>query len=264
VLRGASTYVYDGNWKMAAENGADGYHVSSVHWNYVATVSRRATQESTNDTGVLDVGKWGRGGGSFWSYPHGHLCLWTWAANPESRPHWDNRADYQRRFGDARGDFMVRGARNLCIYPNLYLMDQMSTQIRHSRPISVDKTEVTIYCVAPKGESPESRALRIRQYEDFFNATGMATPDDLEEFRACQMSYRATAARWNDLSRGVTHQITGPDEVARELGMSGIISSGVRNEDEGHLSNQHRYWLDCMRVARRRAVEYTDAAGGQQ
>ena len=27
VLRGASTYTYDGNWKLQAENGADGYHV---------------------------------------------------------------------------------------------------------------------------------------------------------------------------------------------------------------------------------------------
>ena len=30
----------------------------------------------------------------------------------------------------------------------------------------------------------------------------MATPDDLEEFRACQMSYMGRAARWNDMSRG--------------------------------------------------------------
>ena len=68
-------------------------------------------------------------------------------------------------------------------------MDQFSSQIRTYRPIAVDKTEVTIYCIAPKGEGPEARARRIRQYEDFFNASGMATPDDLEEFRACQMSY---------------------------------------------------------------------------
>ena len=29
VLRGSSTYTYDGNWKVQAENGADGYHVSA-------------------------------------------------------------------------------------------------------------------------------------------------------------------------------------------------------------------------------------------
>ncbi len=34
VLRGNSSYIYDGNWKMQMENGCDGYHVSSVHWNY--------------------------------------------------------------------------------------------------------------------------------------------------------------------------------------------------------------------------------------
>jgi benzoate/toluate 1,2-dioxygenase alpha subunit len=32
VLRGSSSYTYDGNWKLQAENGADGYHVSSLHW----------------------------------------------------------------------------------------------------------------------------------------------------------------------------------------------------------------------------------------
>ena len=37
-------------------------------------------------------------------------------------------------FGDAKGDFMVTGSRNLCLYPNVYLMDQFSTQIRHFRP----------------------------------------------------------------------------------------------------------------------------------
>jgi benzoate/toluate 1,2-dioxygenase subunit alpha len=66
-------------------------------------------------------------------------------------------------------------------------MDQFSSQIRHYRPLAVDETEVTIYCIAPKGESVEARSRRIRQYEDFFNASGMATPDDLEEFRACQI-----------------------------------------------------------------------------
>ncbi|SQC40969.1 2-chlorobenzoate 1,2-dioxygenase, alpha subunit [Klebsiella pneumoniae] len=57
--------------------------------------------------------------------------------------------------------------------PNVYLMDQFSTQIRVIRPIAVDKTEVTIWCFAPKGESDQARALRIRQYEDFFNVSGM-------------------------------------------------------------------------------------------
>ena len=244
VLRGASTYTYDGNWKVQAENGADGYHVTATHWNYAATTSRRNTGDSGNTTKTLDAGQWGKSGGGYWSYPNGHLCLWTWAGNPQDRPLWDRMDALKEQFGEAKGDFMVRGSRNLCLYPNVYLMDQFSTQIRHFRPISVDKTEVTIYCIAPKGESKENRAWRIRQYEDFFNASGMATPDDLEEFRSCQKTFLATAAQWNDMSRGAEHWLTGPDEVATVLGMTGVVSSGVKNEDEGLYPVQHKYWQE--------------------
>lgn len=143
---------------------------------------------------------------------------------------------------------MIGVFRNLCIYPNVFLMDQMSTQIRVFRPVAVNKTEVTIYCVAPKGESPEARARRIRQYEDFFNASGMATPDDLEEFRSCQIAYQARDLVWNDLSRGAKHRIEGQDEEAREMGIR-PLSSGMRVEDEGLFVDQHTDWLHRMNAA---------------
>ncbi len=266
VLRGSSTYTFDGNWKVQAENGADGYHVTATHWNYAATTSRRNTGESKNTTKTVDAGSWGKSGGGYWSYPNGHLCLWTWAGNPADRPLWDQMDRLKEEFGDAKGEFMVKGSRNLCLYPNVYLMDQFSTQIRHFRPIAPDKTEVTIYCIAPKGESDEARAWRIRQYEDFFNASGMATPDDLEEFRSCQLTFRATAAPWNDMSRGAKHWITGPDEVATSLGMEGVISAGAANEDEGLYPVQHGHWLEVMRqaLAQEESQRATTSAAGDQ
>ena len=91
---------------------------------------------------------------------------------------------------------MVKGSRNLCLYPNVYLMDQFSTQIRHFRPIAPDRTEVTIYCIAPKGESAQARAHRIRQYEDFFNASGMATPDDTVSYENCQRGFASRVEPW--------------------------------------------------------------------
>lgn len=206
----------------------------------------------------MDAGRWVQSGGGYWSFPHGHLCLWTWAANPEDRPLYSQIEQLKQQFGDAKGGFMVRGSRNLCLYPNVYLMDQFSTQIRHLRPIAPNTTEVTIYCIAPKGESPEARAHRIRQYEDFFNASGMATPDDLEEFRSCQFAFRATAARWNDMSRGAEHWIDGPDEIALSLGMSGVLSSGTKTEDEGLYPIQHRYWLETMRKVVTAEQEHAD------
>ena len=127
-------------------------------------------------------------------------------------------------------------------------MDQFSSQIRIVRPVAVDKTEVTIYCIAPKGESQESRTRRLRQYEDFFNATGMATPDDLEEFRSCQSGYGARAVKWNDMSRGATHWIKGPDATADLIGLKPDLSC-VKTEDEGLYIGQHEYWLDTMKKA---------------
>ena len=248
VVRGGSSYVYDGNWKLQTENGADGYHVSAVHWNYAATTSRRKEAEQPDNIRAMSAGSWAKQGGGFYSFEHGHLLLWTNWANPEDRPNWDRREELAARYGQARADWMVQRSRNLCLYPNVYLMDQFSSQIRHYRPLSVDKTEVTIYCIAPKGEAPAARAHRIRQYEDFFNASGMATPDDLEEFRACQMSYLAHAARWNDMSRGATHWISGADEAARAIGLAPLMS-GVRTEDEGLFVVQHKYWQQAMRQA---------------
>ena len=250
VLRGASTYTFDGNWKLQAENGADGYHVSAVHWNYAATTNRRKDENETRPDNIraMDAGKWGKQGGGFYAFEHGHLLLWTEWANPQDRPNFPRREEYAQRFGSATADWMIGRSRNLCLYPNVYLMDQFGSQIRVLRPISVDKTEVTIYCIAPKGEADQARAQRIRQYEDFFNVSGMATPDDLEEFRACQQGYMGSALEWNDMCRGASHWITGADAAAREIGLQPIMS-GVKTEDEGLYTIQHRYWLETMQRA---------------
>jgi benzoate/toluate 1,2-dioxygenase subunit alpha len=248
VVRGSSTYVYDGNWKLQTENGADGYHVTATHWNYAATTARRKELEKGDSVRAMSAGGWAKQGGGFYSFENGHLLLWTNWQNPEDRPNWERRDELIQHFGQERADWMVHRSRNLCLYPNVYLMDQFSSQIRHYRPIAVDKTEVTIYCIAPRGEDPAQRAHRIRQYEDFFNASGMATPDDLEEFRACQFSYQASAARWNDMCRGAEHWIEGPDDGADAIGLKPVLS-GRKTEDEGLFVVQHKHWQDTMRTA---------------
>lgn len=244
VLRGNSSYVYDGNWKLQMENGADGYHVSAVHWNYAATMSRR--DYAAQGTRAVDANGWSRSVGGVYGFAHGHMLLWTQMLNPEVRPIWQQRQALAERVGAERASIMLGQTRNLCVYPNVYLMDQFSTQIRVTRPLAVDRTEITIYCFAPKGESPELRALRIRQYEDFFNVSGMGTPDDLEEFRACQIGYQGIAAEWNDLSRGAQRWIDGADDNAQAMGMRPLLSSG-RSEDEGLFVRQHAYWAQTLR-----------------
>ncbi|MDY6929748.1 MAG: benzoate 1,2-dioxygenase large subunit [Pseudomonadota bacterium] len=251
VLRGSSTYIYDGNWKLQAENGADGYHASATHWNYVATVARRKAGMTADDVKAMDLSTFNKQKGGFYAFEHGHILLWMDWPNPEDRPLYECRNELVEKFGAHRADWMIGKLRNLCLYPNVFLMDQMSSQIRHFRPISVDKTEVTIYCFAPKGENSEARAHRIRQYEDFFNASGMATPDDLEEFRACQQGFKGMKLPWNDLSRGATHWIAGQDEEAKIIDLHPIMS-GKKTEDEGLFIVQHHYWQQMIAEAARK------------
>jgi len=243
VLRGSSSYVFDGNWKLQMENGADGYHVAAVHWNYAATMGRRNYEAEGVRT--VDAQGWSKSTGGVYSFENGHILLWTNLLNPEVRPIHTHREELEQRVGKERAGFIVGQTRNLGIYPNVYLMDQFSTQIRVVRPLNVNQTEVTIWCFAPKGESAAERTLRIRQYEDFFNVSGMGTPDDLEEFRACQLAYQGADDQWNDLSRGAVHWIEGPDDNAKAVGLEPLLS-GTRSEDEGIFVRQHEYWAQAL------------------
>ena len=242
VLRGTSTYTYEGNWKLTAENGADGYHVGTVHWNYLSTMGQRNYEKG--GTEAVDAKSWSNEGG-FYGFEHGHMMLWTQLTNPQVRPVFNQLARLQEKVGDARADAIVNTTKNLCVYPNVYLMDQFSTQIRVLRPIAVNKTEITIYCWAPKNEPAADRAKRLRQYEDFFNVSGMGTPDDLEEFRACQQGYEASGLKWNDMSRGAAHWIEGPDAGADTIGLKPLLS-GTKPEDEGLYVTHHQHWVNEM------------------
>ncbi len=73
----------------------------------------------------------------------------------------------------------------------------------------------------------------------------MATPDDLEEFRACQQGFAGRAMEWNDMSRGAKHWIEGADDGARSIDLQPMMS-GARTEDEGLFVLQHHYWQQQM------------------
>ena len=91
VLRGSGAYTFDANWKLQAENGADGYHVTAVHWNYAATQGRRTTDGKVDTIKAMSAGGWARKGGGSYSFKNGHMLLWTNWANPEDRPLWHKR-----------------------------------------------------------------------------------------------------------------------------------------------------------------------------
>lgn len=248
VLPGATRYRYRGNWKLQVENGLDGYHIGTVHANYFMTVARRVDGTSKNETRAFDFGRWNQLEGGSFSFDNGHCVLWNDYANFQDRPNFEILEWLQRERGEERATWMNGRIRNLELFPNVFLMDQTSTQIRIIRPISVDETEVTTYCIAPVGESDRARALRIRQYEDFFNASGMATPDDLTEFNNCQVGFGGGAGRANDMSRGATRWVRGVSSHGDALGVDAIMS-GTAVADEGLYVAIHDEWVSRMHTA---------------
>lgn len=248
VLRGVTRYTYKGNWKLQAENGLDGYHVGSTHANYVMTVVRRVVGDSSNDTKTFDFTQVGNANGGFFAFDHGHAVLWVDYANYRDRPNFELLPTITEQHGEERAKWMTERLRNLLLFPNLFVMDQTSTQLRIIRPISVDETEVTTYCIAPVGESPKARALRIRQYEDFFNASGMATPDDLSEFSNCQIGFGRGGGRYNDMSRGATRWVPGAGKYGAAMNVDAVLS-GQAPADEGLYVTIHEDWAARMKAA---------------
>ncbi|MDX3908579.1 MAG: Rieske 2Fe-2S domain-containing protein [Sphingobium sp.] len=246
VIPGPQVYTFDGNWKLQAENGVDGYHVGSIHSNYILTTNNRQRIAAGNDVvSAVDVSGFNKLAGGYYAFENGHVVLWNELPNPQVRPAHASHEKFEARFGADRAHWMTHTWRNLFIFPNLLLMDQMSSQIRTFRPLAVDKTEVKAFGFVPHDEAAHLLPVRIRQYEDFFNASGLATPDDLAAFNATQAGFAARHAEWSDVSRGWAHMRQGGDERAEKLGCAPQYY-GTHLQDEGIFLNQHRYWRKMM------------------
>ena len=253
VIPGRSTYTFDGNWKLQTENGLDGYHVSTVHFNYVATVLNRHRQENEHDDApfkTLDYRKLGAGDRTtddgWFAFRNGHSVLFSDMPNPDVRPGYAAvMPRVTREHGEARAKWIMHRLRNLNLYPSLFFMDQISSQLRIIRPLAWNKTEIISQCLGVKGESDADRENRIRQFEDFFNVSGMGTPDDLAEFREAQRGFESRLEPWNDLSRGHQRWQRGETDNARSLGIQPALT-GTEITHEGLFVNQHQAWQDAL------------------
>ncbi len=251
VLRGSSTYTFRGNWKVHAENGLDGYHVSTVHANYIDMVMRRVAEGAVDPVKSIADDRIMEQASGAYDLGSGHVLAWSGVAQPENRPLAAQRPRLTEQFGAAKTAWMIDRIRNMLLFPNMFLMDQTSTQIRVFRPLAPDLTQVRVYCLAPRGETPQARQLRVRQFEDFFNATGLATPDDLTEFEASQTGFAGAASTGpQSYARGVGRAQPGADALAAGLGIQPVQSS-PSFQDETHLPAIFREWLRLLSAADR-------------
>lgn len=250
VLPGTVSYTYPGNWKMQIENSADQYHFIPTHQSYLQILGGRKQAQAGDAPGssrymysMRDLDR-----GTF-TFVHGHNVFWAAVEQPELRPLWLHREAVEQRLGATRLKWMLY-TRNLLLFPNFQLLEAPILQIRVNRPAAPDRTEVTTYCLAPKGEGREARVRRIRQYEEFYNPSGLATPDDMAIFDACQAGQQSERVDWHQgYMRGIARVVWGPNAQARELGINPVTS--IYNTDalgdETIFHSQYREWQRLLK-----------------
>lgn len=254
VVPGTSTYAIGGNWKMQAENAVDGYHVSTVHRVFAATMSAREGRDGYSGMQKTEAGRIVSNvpTGSY-DLGNGHMAIWAQHTTPNVRPIWEQKERLERDLPPAWVDWILNRGRNLYIFPNVMLMDNPSTQIRVMRPLAADRTDVTVYCIAPKGESAKARTARLRKFEDFYLTAGMATSDDISALEGTNEGARARYVRWNDMHRGIATVRAGADEDAKNLGFE-PASSADNWDHEALFHGFYRHWRDLMTNAKTSAA----------
>jgi phenylpropionate dioxygenase-like ring-hydroxylating dioxygenase large terminal subunit len=208
VRSGANRMVYNGNWKLAYDNAADGYHVGFSHRSLLAMAQRFGEEKdmiySTRDPDssamyVRYLGNGhtfgdqrpsyaGRGPGGYWR---------------QQRPQ-PGREVYERRIRSCHGDdadrlldLAVGSQMNLNIFPNLLLL---GNQIQVIEPIAVNRTQLTWHWTTIGGVPDEVNTLRMRTQEDF---PSFGEVDDQANFEECQRGLSIPEVEWVLINRGL-------------------------------------------------------------
>lgn len=254
LVPGRVRFTYAANWKMQLENCSDQYHFTSTHPSYIRILEQRAKEQ------VSEVVRSSIGAADFWqetaqgvsggtmSFDHGHVL--NWGVMPVSSANADfERADQlAQEFGEARRNWMFN-MRNLTIFPNMQIAENASSQLRVIRPLAPGLTEMQTWCIAPRGESAEARTFRIRQYEDFFNPTGMATPDDTVCYEEAQLGMAEQERSWlQGHARGLTASVEGGNVYSEMIDMTPARSvvADAQLCDETLYGALYRAWATRM------------------
>ena len=238
---GRIMFTYEGNWKAQLDNSSDGYHLTSTHLSFMDVQRRRADSKSGNqEAKQFDWQKrFAQEGGTF-NFANGHNVIWLNQAEIEKRPIYPRIDEVRSRVGESKAEWMLK-LRNLTVFPTMQIADSTSLNIRTFRPLSVDRTEVRYWCLAPIGEAPDVRAWRLRQFEDFFNVSGFATPDDAVMYEDMQVGLQARQVEWlQGYARGMTQIIDGPSPLAKSIGVRPTQSV------QGRFDLQNEVWAHTM------------------
>ena len=247
---GRAIYTYAGNWKLQMDNGIDQYHLTSTHASFLQVQDRRRAGEGHQEARQFDWQMRFSQEGGMYQFDHGHAAIWLHQPEASKRPIYPAIGEIRSRLGDVRADWILK-LRNTIVFPNMQIADSTSLLLRTFRPLAVNRTEMRVYCLAPIGEAPDARTWRLRQFEDFFNPSGFATPDDTVIYEECQQGLGARGMPFlQGYSRGMTATEAGPNNYAHDLGFQPVASLkgpfGISTETCFHPA--YREWARLMQA----------------
>jgi p-cumate 2,3-dioxygenase subunit alpha len=232
VIPGEHAYAINANYKFLCENSYDGYHLLPTHISYLEFLdeqSKLTGKDSAVAFLVNEYGKKGRGRG----LGNGHGCLESWVASGRPVAQWipawgpelkreieGTRARLEQRFGHERAGLIADVQKNMVIFPNLVINDNVGFTIRVIEPVSANNMRVNAWALAPVNESPRIRSLRLDNFVSFLGPAGFGSADDVEMLELCQRGLQYAPLEWNEISKGMSDAdprtaTGGPDDEAQ-------------------------------------------------
>ena len=244
-IPGRIAYTYKGNWKFQLDNGLDSYHLTSTHLSFMQALDRRRVGQGNPTGNQTDFFKDSHVDTATFGFSHGHTVFTMDNTEPHRRPFWPKIDELRARVGDVKADWMSVKMFNSLVFPNMQLAHNTALILRVFRPISMDLTEMTSYCLGAIGEPADERAMRLRAFEDFYNAAGLATPDDSNVYERCQRGMATGAIGWlQGYSRGIAENQTGANELTESMGIHPVENAigTLRSGQEVVYHPAYREW----------------------
>ncbi|MFA5631742.1 MAG: aromatic ring-hydroxylating dioxygenase subunit alpha [Porticoccaceae bacterium] len=213
VIQGEQLMFNGGNWKLVTDNFVDTYHAPILHNSYFEYSLRRVGNDVSGS--MKDGYGAGLGNGhTFWENNIGlgrPVAGWIPAFGEASKPIIEaKRRELVERFGEERGARIADWNRNMVIFPNLVITDNVSLSVRMVYPEAPDALRMNIWTLGGVGEPKEIRDVRLRSHLSFVGPAGFAHPDDFELFDRVKAAYYTTPNKWVDYSKGMASE-TVPD-----------------------------------------------------
>jgi phenylpropionate dioxygenase-like ring-hydroxylating dioxygenase large terminal subunit len=244
VVGGVFRVIFRANWKIFVENLNDTMHPMVVHESSVDAGKLWAKQHLGEGAPDPLPVRFTRNNGfpyEFWekltlqAHPNGHSFMGGIFPPRRTDPVFmEYIAAMEKAYGKERTEQILAVDRhNTIFYPNVSIQSGYQ-QLRHIRPLAVDRTQMDVYAFRLKG-APDEFYKHTLIYSNVVNSPGsIVMPDDHEAYNRVQEGLAAQASDWVSLARDAGRDRRG-QEWTSAIGTS-----------ELPMRNQYQTWLRYM------------------